>query len=55
MGRSVMGLCVMAGSTVGGFLPELWGASGLSMQAIAFGIAGAVAGVWAGSRLNDQL
>jgi hypothetical protein len=50
-----MGLCVLVGSTIGGLVPELWGASTFSLQAIAFGLAGALAGVWAGGRLNEQL
>ena len=55
MGRSVTGFCVLLGSTIGGFLPELWGSSGLSLQAILFGVAGGVGGVWVAARLNDQL
>jgi hypothetical protein len=53
MGRSVIGLCGGFGSIVGGYVPELWGASGFSLVAILFGLAGAVAGIWLGVRISD--
>jgi hypothetical protein len=53
MGRSVIGLCVMFGATVGSYLPVLWGASSFSVESILFGLVGAVAGVWAGARLSN--
>jgi hypothetical protein len=53
MGRSVIMLCAGFGSTVGGYLPELWGASSFSLTSIVFGLAGGIAGVWAGVRISD--
>lgn len=53
MGRSVIGLCAMAGLTVGSFVPELWGASSLSLSSLAFGVLGGIGGVWFGARLSD--
>ena len=53
MGRSVIGLCAMAGMTVGGYLPDLWGASALSVGSLLFGAAGGLAGVWFGARLSE--
>jgi uncharacterized membrane protein YeaQ/YmgE (transglycosylase-associated protein family) len=53
MGRSVIGLCAGFGATVGGYVPELWGAGSFSLASIVFGVAGAVAGVWLGVRLSD--
>jgi hypothetical protein len=53
MGRSVIGLCVGFGGLVGGYVPELWGASGFSVVSVLFGVAGGVAGVWLGLRLSD--
>jgi outer membrane lipoprotein SlyB len=53
MGRSVIGLCAMAGMTVGGFVPAAWGASSFSLSSLLFSVAGAVAGVWFGARLVD--
>jgi hypothetical protein len=53
MGRSVIGLCAMAGMTVGGFVPAVWGASSFGLSSLLFSVAGAVAGVWFGARLAD--
>jgi hypothetical protein len=50
--RSVIGLCAMGGSFVGGYLPVLWGASGFSVTSLLFGALGGVAGVWLGARLT---
>jgi hypothetical protein len=48
-----MGLCVLVGMTVGGYLPVLWGASAFSLSALLFSAAGGAAGVWLGVRLSD--
>jgi hypothetical protein len=52
-GRSVIWLCVTAGSTVGGVIPMLWGASSLGGMSILFGLFGGIAGVFVGVRLSD--
>ena len=52
-GRSVIWLCAGAGSTVGGVLPSLWGASDFSASSLVFGLVGGIAGVWLGIRLLD--
>ncbi len=52
-GKSVIGLCGGFGSVVGGYVPELWGASGFSMMALLFSVIGAVAGIWFAVRLID--
>ncbi len=41
----MIGLCAMAGLTVGGFVPELWGASAFSLASLAFSVIGGIAGV----------
>jgi hypothetical protein len=53
MGRSVIGLCAMAGMTVGGFVPAVWGGSSFGLSSLLFSVVGAVAGVWFGARLAD--
>ncbi len=53
MGRSAIGLMAFLGMTVGGFVPELWGAGSFSMQSLLFSALGGVAGVWFGVRLAD--
>jgi hypothetical protein len=54
MGRSVIGLCGGFGMIVGGYVPVLWGASSVSLQSLAFGIVGAVAGIWLGARISES-
>ena len=41
------------GMTVGGFVPELWGSSSLSVASVVFGLLGGVAGVWLAARVAD--
>lgn len=53
MGRSVIGFCAMLGGTVGGFVPEIWGASSFSLASLVFGVLGGIAGVWFGVRIAD--
>ncbi len=53
MGRSVIALCAGFGTVVGGYLPELWGASGFSLTSLLFSVVGGVAGIWLGLRLVD--
>lgn len=50
--RSVTGLCVGFGTVVGGFVPALWGGSGLSFASVLTGALGGVAGLWLGTRLS---
>jgi hypothetical protein len=51
MERRVVWLCVLAGSTVGGLVPEAWGGSAFGAASFGLGIVGAFAGVWLGVRL----
>jgi hypothetical protein len=53
MGRSVIGICASFGVFIGGFIPELWGASTFSAASLAFSVAGGAAGIWLGVRLTD--
>jgi len=52
MDRRVIGLCVLVGSTLGGFVPEVWGASAFGLVAFLGGGLGALVGVWAGRRIG---
>ena len=49
----MIGICATVGGLAGGYLPVLWGDSGLSFVSLIFGAAGAVAGVLVGARLTD--
>jgi len=53
MDKRVLWLCMAVGSTVGGFLPEAWGASSLGVSSLLLGAIGALAGVWVAARLSD--
>ncbi len=50
--RSVIGLCVLVGGTVGGYVPVLWGSSSFSVTSLLFGAVGGIAGIWVGIRLS---
>jgi hypothetical protein len=52
VGKSVIGLCVGFGFFVGGYVPTVWGASSISLVSLAFGLAGAGIGAWAGARVS---
>lgn len=41
------------GSTIGGFIPGLWGDSSLSFSSILFSAIGGIMGIYAGFRLNN--
>ncbi|HEY2072083.1 MAG TPA: hypothetical protein VGG88_00770 [Gaiellaceae bacterium] len=53
MGRGAIGMCATFGLLVGGFIPELWGASAWGIQSLLFSGLGGVAGVWAGLRIVE--
>ena len=53
MGRSVIGLCMFAGSLIGGYVPEIWGAGSFSVSSLLFGAIGGIAGVWFGARISE--
>jgi uncharacterized membrane protein YeaQ/YmgE (transglycosylase-associated protein family) len=44
---------LFVGSTVGGFVPSLWGADMLSFSGVIFSAVGGVVGIWLGYRLGD--
>ena len=50
--RSLFGICIGMGSLLGGFVPTLWGASGLSLASVGTTALGALAGLWAALRLE---
>lgn len=42
------------GGTIGGFIPMLWGESGLSMSGILFNAIGAILGIYFAFKLSNQ-
>jgi hypothetical protein len=53
VGRSVIGICAGLGLFIGGYVPELWGASAFSLTSLLFSVVGGAAGIWLGVRLSD--
>jgi len=43
---------LVVGSTIGGYVPTLWGADFLSVSSVVMGMIGGFAGIWAGYRLS---
>jgi hypothetical protein len=52
MERKILWMCITFFSTVGGFVPELFGQSGFGVMAIFGTIAGIFAGVWVAKRIS---
>ena len=52
--RSFIWIGVFVGSTVGGFIPELWGASFLSFSSVLLTAAGGFAGLWVGYKITQN-
>jgi predicted MFS family arabinose efflux permease len=50
--RRVVWICIGVGSTLGGFVPEAWGASAFGVASLALGLLGGLAGLWVGVRLT---
>ena len=44
---------VLIGSTVGGYIPALWGDSVFSMTSIFFTFLGGIAGIYFGQKMSD--
>lgn len=55
MDKRLLWLCILVGSTVGGFVPEAWGGSAFGLASLLLGTLGAVAGVWVAARLSASL
>lgn len=53
--RGVIMVSVLVGSTVGGFVPSLWGAGMLSVAGVLFSIVGGIAGIWVGAKVGADL
>ncbi|HEY8407535.1 MAG TPA: hypothetical protein VIK66_06125 [Gaiellaceae bacterium] len=54
MGRGVIGMCVLFGGVVGGYVPTIWGASSLGVESLLFGAIGGVVGVFVGVRIAES-
>lgn len=50
--KTLIMIGMVVGSFVGGWVPSLWGASGLSYASVLFSMIGSVLGIWGGFRLS---
>lgn len=50
--KTLVMLGMIVGSTIGGYVPSLWGAGAFSLASVALGVVGGLAGIWAGFRLS---
>ena len=55
MNKLIIGIGMFLGSTIGGYIPMLWGASLLSFSAIFFSAIGGILGIWIGYRISKYL
>ncbi len=51
--KSLIWLFLIIGSTVGSFIPELWGAGFLSMSSVLLSAVGGIVGIWIGFKLSN--
>ena len=53
--KTLIWIGLFVGSTIGGFIPSLWGAGFFSLWSMLFSTLGALAGIWAGYQLSRRL
>ncbi|HEY4517535.1 MAG TPA: hypothetical protein VJI74_01450 [Candidatus Paceibacterota bacterium] len=51
--KQLVWIGMFIGSTVGSFIPALWGAGVLSFSSLIFGAAGGIVGIWLGYKLSQ--
>jgi uncharacterized membrane protein YeaQ/YmgE (transglycosylase-associated protein family) len=55
MEKRILWMCIAVGSTLGGLVPEAWGASGFGVASILGSLVGAIVGVWATARISAYI
>ena len=55
MDKRVLAMCILVGSTVGGYLPTFVGQGQFSIASILGGVVGGIAGVWLAARISESL
>ncbi len=53
--KSLIWIGVAVGSTIGAYIPALWGAGVLSFSSIILSMFGGLAGIWAGFKLGQMI
>ena len=51
--KSLIWIGMFVGSSVGGFMPTLWGASFLSFTSVFLTAVGGIVGIWLGLKLSN--
>ena len=50
--KSAIYLFMFIGSTIGGFIPMIWGDMSMGMSAVIFGAIGGIGGIYVGYKIN---
>lgn len=53
--KNLIWIGVLVGSTIGGLIPDLWGAGMLSLSSIVFSTVGGIAGIYIGYQLSQRI
>jgi len=53
MDMKIIWLGLFVGSTIGSFVPSLWGAGMFSFSSLIFGTLGGFAGIWLGYKMSE--
>ncbi|MBC7972511.1 MAG: hypothetical protein H7Z11_20695 [Verrucomicrobia bacterium] len=55
MNKLLIGIGMFVGSTIGSYVPVLWGCSMLSFISILFSFIGGIVGIWLGYQVSKYL
>ncbi|MEH2295342.1 hypothetical protein [Nostoc sp.] len=55
MSKTIIGIGMFVGSTIGSYIPALWAGSLLSFTSILLGVIGGLVGIWLGYRVSKYL
>ena len=55
MNKFIIGVGMFVGSTIGSYIPVLWGGNLLSFTSIIFSVIGGLLGIWFGYRVSKYL
>lgn len=53
--KSLIWMGLIIGSTIGGFLPTLWGASFFSLSSFILSVIGGFMGIWIGFKIGKSI
>jgi hypothetical protein len=55
MEKKLIYLGMFIGSTIGGFVPAIWGGDLLSMSGLFFSLVGGILGIWVGYKIGQSI